>query len=229
MSKDLYTELKDNRNLSIDNTNIGTFLSKEGNFEEAEGLFYHSLSYYQKNKDTISIIYSKINLASMMRDAGNYKRSNEILSTLDGYTKFNKKDEALVLYNFALNAKDTSSFTEASKFNDQAIALSEEINDEIQLIDLFYLKAEIAQNLKNYKDAIMYFNKSLEATIAIEDLTFEEELLRKIMEVKIQSKSFEQIDTLFQRIEVVGDYLTNLELNKSFPTSLNGVFQYNVA
>lgn len=216
LSKDLYTELNDQRNLSIINTNIGTFLSEEGNFEDAEKLFYKSLSFYQKTNDTIGIIYSKINLASMMRDAGDYKHSNELLITLDDYTKFNIKDKALVLYNFALNAKDTGEYDEATKFNDQAIELSEKINDDIQLIDLYYLKAEIAQSQQDYTAALKYFNKSLKATIAIEDLVFEEELLKSIMEVKINSKSFDKIDTLFQRMKVVQDSLAKLELNKSY-------------
>lgn len=216
LSKDLYLELNDIRNLSIINTNIGTFLSEEGNFEEAERLFYKSLSYYQKTNDTIGIIYSKINLASMMRDAKDYQRSNDILSTLENHTKYNNRDESLVLYNFALNAKDTGKFLEATEYNDKAIELSEKINDDIQLIDLYYLKAEIAQQLNNYSTAQEYFNKSLKATVEIEDLAFEEELLKRIMEVKIQSKSFSGIDTLFNRIELVQDSIAELELNKSY-------------
>jgi len=216
LSKDLYIELNDIRNLSIINTNIGTFLSEEGNFEEAERLFYKSLSYYQKTNDTIGIIYSKINLASMMRDAKNYERSNEILSTLANHTKYSNRDESLVLYNFALNAKDMGEFLQATQYNDKAIELSEEINDDIQLIDLYYLKAEIDQKLNNYSSALEYYNKSLRATIEIEDLAFEEELLRRIMEVKIQSKNFSGIDTLFKRIEVVQDSIAEHELNKSF-------------
>ncbi len=216
LSRDLYEKLNDVKNLSIVNTNIGSFLSEEGKFEEAEKLYYKSLLFYNKTKDTIGIIYSKINLASLMRDAKDYQRSIDILSTLGDYTKYNPRDRSLVLYNFALTTEEMNELVKANEYIDEAIELSTKIDDSIQLIDLYYLKAEIEQQLGNYSSALSFFRKSLKETIAIEDLSFEEEILKRIMEVKIKSKRFDEVDTLFSRIMVVHDSLSKLEQNTTY-------------
>lgn len=216
LSKGLYKELNDVKNLSIVNTNIGTFLSEEGDYEEAEKLYYQSLDFYEKTNDTIGIIYSKINLASLMRDANDYDRSNEILESLVKETKFNKQDESLVIYNFALNAKDEKHYNEANEYVDKAIRLSEEINDDIQLIDLHYLKAEVELGKLNYPAALDYFNKSLKTTIEIDDLEFKEEILKRIIEVKIRAKDFGKIDSLFHEISIVQDTLSKRKKYNSY-------------
>jgi len=211
LAKELYEEINNQKQLNIINTNIATFLADAGKYEEANTIFKETLAYYEKKKDTSNIVFVKINMGGLQREVKNYAKSKEIFNKLLQSNYLNQSDISLVYYNLAINSIKQKKYEEANAFINQSISISKDLQEDIQLIDLYFLKADVAKQTKKYKKAINYFTKSLVLAKEIEDYPFQKELLKNIISVSIKNKNFTGIDSLNNEINSINDSIKNRE------------------
>lgn len=216
LAQDLYVELDDQIQLNIIKTNIATFFSDNHRFKEAEKIFDETLAYYENKKDTVNIVFVKINIGGLESSRKNYATSDKIFKELLNYKYLSKSDRSLVYYNLAINALEQNKYEKAETNINQSIKISKTIGDELQLIDLYFLKAEIAKQTKKFKKASNFLTKSLLLAKKNKDYYFQQELLEKLISLSVINKKYLLIDSLFQELSIINDTISNKEKRNTF-------------
>jgi DNA-binding CsgD family transcriptional regulator len=215
-ARDIYEELENHRDLTIIKTNIAVYLSESGNLEESGKLLNEALECYIEEKDTSGQVFVNINIANLLRTKKEYHKSEILLYKLLDSFKLAKIDKSLVYYNLAINAIENEDYTKALLSVNKSIEISKSLKDEIQLIDLFYLKATIKTHEKNYKQAINLYDKAIKTCREIKDYSFLEELLLKKIDVVLKSKKLEKIEPIVQQIKQTHDSVSKDEKEVSY-------------
>jgi len=223
LAHDIYLEINNQEQLNIIKTNIGAFLADDGQYKEASKIFSETLSYYEEKKDTVNIFFVKINVGGLQREMEEYMKSEKTFKDLLNTKNINQSDRSLAYYNLAINSIKQKKHKEANTYINQAISISQTLGETIQLIDLYYLKADIAKEVKKYKKANKYYTKSLVLSKEIEDYPFQKELLKSIISASIKDRNFIVIDSLYNEITIVNDSIINKRKSKT----LNEIYLEN--
>lgn len=208
-------KLNNQEKLNIVNTNLSLMLVELGEFDKADKLFKESLTYYINKNDSANIVFVSINMASLQQRKKKYNESNAILNTLLQEFSLEKIDKSLIYYNLAINKKEQKQYREAVKNVDFAISLSTEIEDVFQLSDLYFLKADIAIDNGEIKNALKLFQKSLDYAKEIKDTDFQKDILEKLIQGSTTVKDYTYLHVALKEYEKLKDSLVNQEKTES--------------
>ena len=189
--------------------NIGTIALDNDDLEKAEQHFNESLTYSIKHDIKQGVIDAKLNLASLLHNRKRYIESNKAFDQLLVEYSMSKIDESLVYYNIASNYRELRDFIQAKDAIIQAIDLSTEIEDTIQLIDLYYQKSRIEKALKNYSNERQLLEESLQGAERIDDHPFKVELYQALAECEMATSHPEKANKWYQKMIILKDSLSN--------------------
>jgi len=215
-AKKIYLELHDEDNIQIINSNIATFLEEDGKYKEALDLYNQSLQYYYKLHDSLNILNTKLNIANLIASSVGHKQAISLLKSLELDPHWDFAGRSLVNYNLAINYFLMHENSTALEHIDKAITFSKQIHDDVQLIDLYRLKAEIENQLGNYQQANQFVNLSLKGAQKIDDLPFQIELYKLMISFGIKQKNYAHIQQYFDLINKIQDTLSQREKMNSY-------------
>ena len=150
-------------------SNMGVLALRNGDLEKAEDFFNQSLRYCAQQQDSVGIIDAKINLACLLYDKKDHLKSIASFNEIGNIPGLSKENKSLVHYNLAMSYFELDSLQQANGSIDKAILYSQEINDRVSLIDLFFLKSQIENRLGNYDSQKKYLNQSIAIAQSIHD------------------------------------------------------------
>lgn len=210
-AQEIYKALDNQEKLNIVRANLAVLLVELKEFEKAAKFYKETLGYYTRKKDSTNIVFVSINLASFYQEKENYTVSDSIFKVLLRDFSMENIDKSLVYYNLAINEDEQKNYKKAMEYIDTSIALSTKINDVFQLTDLYYFKADISLENGEPKKALVNFKKSLEFAKEIQDLPIQEDILKMLMQVSIETKDYAFLSLVLKDFEKIKDSLANQE------------------
>ena len=193
--------------------NIGVVAHDNNDLDKAEMHYKESLLYFINKKDSTGQYITLSNLAGINISKKEYKKA--IQSNIRILKDYDLKleDESLVYYNIAISYFELNDYTSATIYIDKAINISENIKDELQLIDLRLLKGEIELNMGNISHAKVLLEKSLDGAIAIDDYMIQEDLYKLLAKSDMRLKNYEQADVWLDKMIFIKDSLLKTQTN----------------
>ena len=193
--------------------NIGVVAHDNNDLDKAEMHYKESLLYFKNKKDSTGQYITLSNLAGINISKKEYKKA--IQSNIRILKDYDLKleDESLVYYNIAISYFELNDYTSATIYIDKAINISENIKDELQLIDLRFLKGEIELNMGNISHAKVLLEKSLDGAIAIDDYMIQEDLYKLLAKSDMRLKNYEQADVWLDKMIFIKDSLLKTQTN----------------
>jgi DNA-binding CsgD family transcriptional regulator len=196
--------------------NIGTIALDNDDLDKAEHHFEESLNFAIESNDKQAILDAKINLAGVLHSRNKYIESNKAFRKLLHDSPISESDMSLIFYNIALNYIKTDNLPKAKESIDKSIEFAEKINDNVQLIDLYYHKSRIEKRLKNYVNEKLLLNKSLEGAIEIDDFLFEIDLYKALAECEIALNNPKAAIQWYQKMNILKDKQTKINDNNLY-------------
>lgn len=180
---------------SIRYYNIGDCYKELDSFDIALSYFNNSLIIEEKFKNNEGIVFAYLGIAEVYLGLKNEFQAKMVLDKIEGRLKSEQIEEKIIynklLGNYHILVKNPS---EALKYLNQAELLSEKnkISSHILEVYLFKIEAYEKQNdiisaNREYKKYIQFNNELTNSEIKnkIEDLTYQNELTKKELEIKL--------------------------------------------
>lgn len=180
---------------SIRYYNLGDSYKELDSLDIALSYFNNSLIIEEKNKNNEGIVYAYLGIAEVYIGLKNYFQANMVLDKIEGKLKKEQLDETIVFNKLKGNyLYFTGDYSSALSYLDQGISASNKHKLSAHLLSLYLLKidcyemqGEISNANKWYKIYIKLNDqlKNSEIKNKIEDLTYQNELTKKELEIKL--------------------------------------------
>jgi len=187
--------------------NIGVVALDRGNLDEAEVHFKDAVVFYGKKGNKQGQIDAYINLATICFEKKRYQHAIEAFKKIVDDYELTPVDLSLVYYNFAIIYNESNNIDLAKSYIDKAIEITERLDDEIQLIDLYFFKANMEQKLGNYSLSSKLLLYSLKGSIELKDFYFQEKVCRLLAESETSLGHYKQANNWYLKMLSARDSL----------------------
>lgn len=191
--------------------NIGILAVKNNDFENAQVHLEESLNLCTKIQDKHGILVSKVNLANLSYEKGEYIKSNESLFQLLNESLDSKEGQMHIYYSISNNYYKLDQITKSLTYIDKAIELSKELNNDFQLANLLFDKAKILEKLKHYKKAIILLEKSIKISEKFDDLSKTIIILNKLVDIEKLENNPQKANIHYKKILSLKDSIKERE------------------
>ncbi len=191
--------------------NIGVMALDNGEYEKAEKHYEESLRFSLKRNNKQGVLDAKINLANLLLEKQENKKSNVAFFELLKDSIQLQSDLVIIYYNISANFLELGKRKKSLKYIDMALNVNNEVGNELLLVDLFFLKAKILKKLGNYKVAKTLLNKSVEKSMKIDDFLFLIDIYNELAEIEMKDNNPQKANYYYKELLSVQDSLKKRE------------------
>ena len=175
--------------------NLGDAYNKRDSFDLALSYFTNSLLIEKKLANTEGIVYAQLGIADIYIKIKRFKDARSLLEQINLVLKDYQVEER-ILYEILLGRIDLNQgeYEQSLKHFDDAEASSLQNNFRIHLLDIYRLKIQIFKALGDWKNATLVYDlfealkeelNQEKITSQLEDKTFQNELMKKELEIQL--------------------------------------------
>jgi len=186
-------------------SNLGEYIELKGDYLKAINIYKESIQYFKKKNDIERLISTSINYGNVINVLEGFEKGLKVYDELLKYPIKNQNDLSLIYYNMALNYYELSDFEKAIESINKAILITEKIDDENRLMDVYGWKAEILSSLKDYKNATIFNLKALKYAKKYNDITFQKSIYESLIGIQLKTKKYDSIQYWFKQINLLTD------------------------
>ncbi len=191
--------------------NIGVMALDNKEYDKAELHYNESLSFSIKQNNKQGIVDAKINLANLLLEKGEFKKSNQALFKLLNDSIELNSDLVLVYYNISANYLELKEYQRALQYIDKTISTNDLLENDLMLVHLFFLKANIFKNLEKYKEAKQLLIKAKKILIFNDDLPFLLEVYKELAEIEVLNKNPKESNFYYKALLAIQDTIKKRE------------------
>ncbi|MGV6845575.1 MAG: tetratricopeptide repeat-containing sensor histidine kinase [Lutibacter sp.] len=204
-------------------------LLKNEKDDEALQLLYAFIDKTEKDKDTINIIHSKKLLADILRENGDYKKSNLIFNEIIPLIKSDYEALQYIYFkkggNFQLDAKNDSALTNYLKAVEMGkkVAHKENLKAKIQgnLAGIYYLK-------ENYNKAIEHSKIAANYQKILGNIEIEAGIINNLGSIYYMQGKYSEALKMFQKaLNLVGEGKNELDKKTRRSAFINIAYAYS--
>lgn len=186
-------------------SNLGEYIELKGDYLKAINIYKESIQYFKKKNDIERLISTSINYGNVINVLEGFEKGLKVYDELLKYPIKNQNDLSLIYYNMALNYYELSDIEKAIESINKAILITEKIDDENRLMDVYGWKAEILSSLKDYKNATIFNLKALKYAKKYNDITFQKSIYESLIGIQLKTKKYDSIQYWFKQINLLTD------------------------
>lgn len=186
-------------------SNLAEYIELKGDYLKAINIYKESIQYFKKKNDIERLISTSINYGNVINVLEGFEKGLKVYDELLKYPIKNQNDLSLIYYNMALNYYELSDFEKAIESINKAILITEKIDDENRLMDVYGWKAEILSSLKDYKNATIFNLKALKYAKKYNDITFQKSIYESLIGIQLKTKKYDSIQYWFKQINLLTD------------------------
>jgi tetratricopeptide (TPR) repeat protein len=175
--------------------NLGDAYNKRDSFDLALSYFTNSLLIEKKLANTEGIVYAQLGIADIYIKIERYKDATDLLEQINLVLEEYQVEER-ILSEILLGRIDLKQeeYTQSLKHFDRAEASSLQNDFRIHLLDIYSLKIETFKALEDWKSATLVYDlfealkeelNQEKITSQLEDKTFQNELMKKELEIQL--------------------------------------------
>jgi len=176
-----------------------------GQLDEAEMLFKEALKIYQNNKDTLGIIYSKINLANLLLEKTKYKESEKAFIKIKNNPDTPESEFLIINYNLSWIYYELKEYKLALNYINKCNIILQKEKDLVMQLNVDYVKGEILIALHQLDEARFLLENVLKETIKINDKEFEIDVYKALIKILNKRKKPLAANDLINKVFTIQD------------------------